>query len=54
MTVEIEIDELAGCRIIDDDGNTKNWEDITRQQQIRILNSFSNFYGLFVKFLKEE
>lgn len=54
MKVEIEIDELAGCRIADDDGNTKNWEDLSRQQQIRILNSFANFYELFVKFLKEE
>lgn len=43
MKVEIEIDELAGCRIIDDDGNTKDWGDLTRQQQIRILNSFANF-----------
>lgn len=53
MIVEIEIDELAGCRIIDDD-KVINWEDLTRQQQIKILNSFANFYELFVKFLKEE
>lgn len=53
MKVEIEIDELAGCRITDDDGNTKNWEDLSRQQQIIILNSLANFYKLFVKCLKE-
>ena len=55
MKVEIEIDELAGCRIIDND-KVISWEDLTRKQQIRILNSFANFnlnpIAILSKFLK--
>ena len=31
-----------------------NWEDLSRVEQIKVLNAFSSYYGLFSKFLKPE
>jgi len=36
------------------DGETIGWEDLTREEQIDLLNSMANMYNLFKKFLKEE
>lgn len=55
MTVKIEIsDDLAGYSFQDENGNTIQFEELTRLQQIHILNSFFNGYDLFRKCLKEE
>jgi len=31
-----------------------NWEELTRVEQIRMVNSLSNFHELFSKFIKPE
>ena len=52
-TIQIEVSELAGY-VFHIDGKKVNWEDMTREQQIKVLNSFSQGYRLFERFLKEE
>ena len=55
MTVKIEFsDDLAGYSFQDENGENTQFEDLTKVQQIRILNAFANGYNLFVKALKEE
>ena len=56
MQIVIEFKEdsnLAGMSILE---NTQliEWKDLTRQQQVRIVNSLSQFYVLFQGCVKEE
>ena len=51
-TIQVEISELAGYEFFID-GEKVSWEDMTRKQQIKVLNSFSSGLELFSKFLKE-
>ena len=53
ITVKLEIDKNAGC-VIKKGRKTMQWEDLTREEQVSILNTFENFYALFYRFLKEE
>lgn len=53
MTIDIQVSELAGY-VFYIDGKQVQYEDMTRQQQIKVLNSFSQGYRLFERFLKEE
>ena len=54
MKVTIEIDDLVGFQFHDDNGNVVYFEDLSRVEQIRILNSFADGYKLFIEALKEE
>ena len=31
-----------------------NWKDLSRSEQVKILNAFSAYYGLYSKFIKPE
>lgn len=31
-----------------------NWEDLSRAEQIKVLNAFSAYHGLYSKFIKPE
>lgn len=53
LTIDIQLSELAGYEFYID-GQKINYEDMTREQQIKVLNSFSQGYNLFVRFLKEK
>ena len=53
ITVKLEIDDNAGC-IIKKGRKTMQWENLTREEQVSILNAFENFYALYYRFLKEE
>lgn len=53
MTIDIQVSELAGYMFYID-GKQVQYEDMTRQQQIKVLNSFSQGYRLFERFLKEK
>lgn len=46
-------DANVGC-IIKDGNLTIPWEDLTREQQIELLNSIADIHGLFKRFLKKE
>ena len=55
MTITIEIkDGLAGYQFHDDNDNVVMFENLSRQEQIRILNSFANGYELFINALKKD
>ena len=53
LTIDIQVSELAGYEFYID-GQKINYEDMTLEQQIKVLNSFSQGYNLFVRFLKEK
>ena len=53
MTIDIQVSELIGY-VFYIDGKIVVWEEMTRQQQIKVLNSFIQGYELFERFLKEE
>lgn len=53
LTIDIQLSELAGYEFYIN-GQKINYEDMTREQQIKVLNSFSQGYNLFVRFLKEK
>ena len=53
LTIDIQLSELAGYEFYID-GKKINYEDMTREQQIKVLNSLSQGYNLFVRFLKEK
>lgn len=52
-TIQVEISDVAGYEFFVD-GKHKDWQDMTREQQIKALNSFSQGFELFCRFLKEE
>ena len=55
MIVIIEIkDGLVGYQFKDGNDNVVQFEDLSRREQVRILNSFANGYQLFGSVLKEE
>lgn len=51
LTIDIQVSELAGYEF-HIDGKKVNWGDMSREQQIKVLNSFSQGYNLFIGFLK--
>ena len=51
--IETGNDNLAGIHF--KKGNKViNWEDLSRSEQVKILNAFSAYYGLYSKFIKPE
>ena len=53
MIVIIEIkDGLIGYQFKDSNNNVVQFEDLSRREQVRILNSFANGYSLFKDILK--
>lgn len=53
MSIDITVSELAGYEFYID-GKKVYWDDMSREQQIKVLNSFSQGYNLLVRFLKEK
>ena len=53
MTIDIQVSKSIGY-VFYIDGKIVLWEEMTRQQQIKALNSFIQGYKLFERFLKEE
>jgi len=49
--IETNETDLAGIHF--KKGNkVVNWEDLSRDEQIKILNTFTAYYGLYSKFIK--
>ena len=46
-------DDLAGCEFKIDNKKT-DFNELTRLEQIKVCNSYAEFYNLFSKFIKEE
>jgi len=53
LKVILEIDELAGCEI-KQGRKTLLWENLSRKEQVQIVNTLANFCNLFYKHLKPE
>lgn len=55
MKVTIEIEGgLASYQFKDGNDNVVQFEDLSRREQVRILNSFVNGYNLFENVIKEK
>ena len=55
MKAIIEINESGLCSLDFKKGKKQiKWEELTRVEQIRIVNSLSKFHDLFSKFIKPE
>ena len=55
MIVTIEIkDGLVGYQFKDGNDDVVQFENLSRREQVRILNSFANGYELFRNVLKDE
>ena len=55
MIVIIEIkDGLVGYQFKDGNDNVVQFENLSRREQVRILNGFANGYQLFRSVLKDE
>ena len=55
LTVTLELGGyLCGMTIKDKNDKVVQFEDLTRSEQIKILNCFSQFYNSLVRFLKEK
>lgn len=53
ISIDITVSELAGYQF-HIDGKKVDWDDMSREQQIKVLNSFSQGYRFFERFLKAE
>lgn len=55
MIIIIEIEDgLAAYQFKDSNDNVVQFENLSRGEQVRILNGFANGYNLFKNALKEE
>ena len=54
MNIEIDIDDLVGYQFKSDENKVTHFEDMSRREQIKVLNAFVNGYELFIKALKEQ
>ena len=54
MNIKISVeDDLAGYEFTEGEKKIM-YEDMTREQQIKVCNAFAQGYNLFVKFIKEQ
>ena len=55
MKIEIEIEDYnIAYSFADDEGNMLRFEELDRDEQIKILNSFAQGYNFWMRFLKED
>ena len=54
MKIEIEIDSLVGFQFKSDENKVIHFEDMSRREQIKVLNAFANGYNLFINALKKK
>ena len=55
MKIEIEINDLIGYQFKSDENEgILRFEDMSRREQIKVLNAFASGYELFIKALKEQ
>ena len=52
VTIDLDDSNLAGCQILKDEC-VEQFENLSKQDQIHICNSFVKFYQLFSKVIKE-
>jgi hypothetical protein len=53
-TIEISESDLTAAVITNDNGEVISWLDLSRDEQVKLLNSLSGFVNLFSRFIKEK
>lgn len=53
-TIEISEYDLISAVLTNDENEVIQWGDLSRNQQIKLLNSLSEFHLLFSRFIKED
>ena len=54
VIIEIDVDGLVGYQFKDGKDNVVQFENLSRTQQVKVLNSFVSGYELFVGVLKRK
>ena len=55
MKIQIETDEKnLAFSFADDEDNMLRFEELDREEQIKIINSFAQGYNFWMRFLKED
>ena len=53
-TIDICDSGLTSATLTNDEGEVISWEDLSRDEQVKLLASFAEFHNLMSKFIKEE
>ena len=53
-TIDISEYDLTSIILTNDEDEVIEWGDLSSNQQIKLLNSFSEFHSLFSRFIKED
>jgi hypothetical protein len=53
-TIDISEYDLTSVKLTNDEDEVIEWVNLSRNQQIKLLNSLSEFFQLFSKFIKED
>jgi hypothetical protein len=53
-TIDICNSGLTSVLLTNDEGEVISWEDLSRDEQLWLLDSFKTFHELFSKFIKQE
>ena len=48
-----EDSDLVGVKFYGEKGKVIQWEDLSKMEQTRMLNSWAQFHGLFIEHLKK-
>jgi hypothetical protein len=52
-TIDISDSGLTSATLTNDEGEVISWQDLSRDEQLWLLESFKSFHELFSKFIKE-
>ena len=52
-TIDISDEDLTALVLTDDKNEIIEWSDLSKNQQIKLLNSLQEFHTLYSRFIKE-
>jgi len=52
-TIDISDSGLTSATLTNDEGEVISWEDLSRDEQLWLLDSFKTFFEFFSKFIKK-
>lgn len=53
-TIDISEYDLTSVKLTNDKDEVIEWGDLSKNQQVKLLNSFEEFHSLFIKFIKKD
>lgn len=51
-TIDISDEDLTSMVLLNDDNEIIEWSDLSKNQQIKLLDSLAEFHSLFKRFIK--